>query len=125
MNGGIKDTWAVKNEFIARMNTVDARTYQLINSAFSQIEINSTTYLCYCMWDGLLNEIYQYLRIHRLSAQEFENLKNDEIRWINEKEQAMNEVEIAYQRGSIRAYMVYSTGIEYTKNRCSYLISLI
>lgn len=89
-----------------------------------QAQMNISSGEIYKEWDNLLNDVYQYLK-KTLPADEFKALKNDEIRWIKKKEAAIAEAEAEYYGGSMRPLMMNGVGIEYTKERCAYLISLI
>lgn len=78
----------------------------------------------YDEWDRLLNEIYGYLK-ETMSQSEFAALQKDEQNWIKQKENAINEAGKEYEGGSMAPLARNSVGIEYTKERCEYLLSLI
>lgn len=78
----------------------------------------------YDEWDRLLNEIYGYLK-ETMSQSEFTALQKDEQNWIKQKENAINEAGKEYEGGSMAPLARNSVGIEYTKERCEYLLSLI
>ena len=78
----------------------------------------------YDEWDRLLNEIYGYLK-ETMSQNEFATLQKDEQNWIKKKENAINEAGKEYEGGSMAPLARNSVGIDYTKERCEYLLSLI
>ena len=88
---------------------------QYLDSATSPSVIQQEAKIVYEKWDALLNEVYQYLKTV-LSEDEFLALQEDEIEWIVAKEAAMDEA------SDTQYYLI---GIEFTKERCDYLISLI
>lgn len=123
--GGEKEnSWIVKNEFMTRAGELEMMYDEVLETAMTQRDLNSESWFCFRAWDVLLNEVYQYLRTN-LSSAEFETLKQDEIRWIAQKENAMKEEEEAFRGGSVMPLMVNGVGIQYTEERCYYLISLI
>ena len=75
-------------------------------------------------WDVLLNDVYKYLKTIK-SPSEFEAIKNDEIEWIKQKEAAIERSRNEFSGGSMAPLAANMTAIEYTKQRCGYLISLI
>ncbi|MBE7053104.1 MAG: DUF1311 domain-containing protein [Ruminococcaceae bacterium] len=119
-----KNSQVIKSEYLSRVNDIETTIEYMANNAISQREMNSGAHLYYCMADVLLNEVYQYLKL-ALPSDQFELLKNDEIRWIGEKEALMKEMENMYEGGSIKQLMVSDSGAKYTIERCYYLISLI
>lgn len=90
--------------------------------------INLNLNNAYQKWDALLNEVYQYLKSTKDSST-FASIEKDEIRWIKEKENAINtwadNYIAVYGYGTIVTGHSLSVGISYTKERVYYLISLI
>ena len=78
----------------------------------------------YNEWDRLLNEIYGYLK-ETMPQNEFAALQKDEQNWIKQKENAISETGKEYEGGSMAPLAMNSVGIDYTKERCAYLLSLI
>ena len=89
-----------------------------------QMVMNQASGELYKEWDRLLNEIYGYLE-DTMPQNEFATLQTDEQNWIKQKEKAMKDEEIACNHGSITPLAVNSLEIEYIKERCEYLLSLI
>ena len=90
----------------------------------SQSDINIESYTIFNKWDELLNEVYQYLKTI-MPKDEFVALEKDELKWIEEKENAMSKAAAEWEGGSGAPMAVNMAGTEYTKERCYYLISLI
>lgn len=122
--GSQKTSWDIKNDYSNRATVIEVESYKRGQTAFTQLEMNMSSGLEYRTWDVLLNEIYQYLRTY-LPAGEFEKLKQEQIKWISEKENAIEAERNGYGSGSIAPLMANSTGTRYTKERCYYLMSLI
>lgn len=78
----------------------------------------------YDEWDRLLNRIYGYLK-ESMPQKEFAALQNEELDWIERKENAIAEAGNEYDGGSMAQLAMNSVGIEYTKERCEYLLLLI
>ena len=89
-----------------------------------QQEMNIQSGNLFAEWDQLLNDIYKYLKAIK-SPTEFKAIESDEINWIKEKEAAIEESRSMFEGGSMAPLAANETAIEYTKERCSYLISLI
>ena len=90
----------------------------------SQMDMNISSGELFNEWDALLNDVYKYLKKTK-SSYEFNIIKNDERRWIKEKEAAVERSRKEFEGGSAAPLASNSTAIEYTKLRCDYLISLI
>lgn len=95
-----------------------------LDNAQSQSEMNAESYAVYQKWDKLLNEIYAYLK-DTMTDSEFASLQKDELEWIKEKEAAIEEAASEWQGGTGEPLARNSVAIEYTKERCDYLMSLI
>lgn len=111
---------AEKNMYQERYNQLSAKT---IPEAPQQ-EMNFVSSDLYSQWDLLLNDVYNFLKSTK-SSTEFESIKNDEIAWIKEKEAAIESSRNEFAGGSMAPFAANTTAIEYTKERCYYLISLI
>lgn len=109
-----------KDAFQQRYNRLSSKNIE----AAPQTQMNIASKELYEEWDLLLNDVYKYLK-NTKSSSEFEDIKNDEIRWIEEKEAAIERNRSEYEGGSAAPLVANTTAIEYTKERCSYLISLI
>ena len=89
-----------------------------------QMEMNISSGELYAEWDLLLNEVYQYLKKTK-SSSAFKVIKDNEQKWIKQKETAVDNEYNSYQGGSMAPLAANSVAIQYTRERCRYLISLI
>lgn len=113
-----------KQEFIKKATDIENYADATGKMAQSQAEINFYSSEIYSKWDSLLNEIYQYLK-ETLPDDEFEELKADELRWIKEKEKAIEEEGALWEGGSGEPMARNLAGASYTKERCYELIDMI
>ena len=110
----------IKNDF---QNWFDNVSKKEISSGPQQT-MNVESKKIYDEWDRMLNEIYKYLK-ESMSQSEFAALQKEQQSWVNEKENAIKAQGKEYEGGSMAPLMMNSVGIQYTKERCKYLISLI
>lgn len=89
-----------------------------------QAAMNKSSYALYQEWDLLLNDIYQYLKATK-NADEFKAIESDEVRWIKEKEDAIAQSRAPFTGGTMAPLAGNTTAIQYTQERCAYLMSLI
>ena len=60
-----------------------------------------------------------------MTEAEYKKVIASEQQWLDEKEKAINAVKIEYSGGTLMPMMVNIEAINYDKERCKYLISLI
>lgn len=113
-----------KNMFLEKADEIEEYSKNYLETAETQVEINSESGIVYKKWDTLLNEIYQYLKTI-MSENEFKQLQEDEQDWIVEKENAIDEAGAEWEGGSGEPMARNMAAIQYTEERCYYLISLI
>ena len=76
-------------------------------------------------WDKLLNEVYQYLKKTK-SADEFNNIKQQQRKWIKDKESKAKAVsEKPYDDRQEKEFQKYNVYIDFTAKRCEELINLV
>lgn len=115
---------AKKDTFLGRADDIEWYAETYLATADTQSEINSESAIVYKKWDALLNEVYQYLKTI-MSESDFEELQESELVWIAKKEQAIEEAGAEWAGGSGEPMARNMTAIQYTEERCYYLISLI
>lgn len=115
---------AKKDAFLDKADDIEWYSENYLETAETQSEINSESGIVYKKWDALLNEVYQYLKTI-MSDSEFEQLQEDEIAWITKKEKAIEAAGAEWEGGSGEPMARNLTAIQYTEERCYYLISLI
>lgn len=76
-------------------------------------------------WDKLLNEVYQYLKKTK-SADEFNNIKQQQRKWIKDKEAKAKAVsDKEYDDRQEKEFQKYNVYIDFTAKRCEELINLV
>lgn len=118
------DKLAKKNAFLETAADIEWYSEQNLDMAGTQAEINRESGIVFEKWDVLLNEVYRYLQTI-MSDSDFQQLQNEELIWISEKETAIEEAGAEWGGGSGEPMVRNLTAIQYTKERCYYLISLI
>ena len=113
-----------KSEFLEKANNIKANEEKDASAWMTQSEMNIGSGEYREKWDVLLNEVYSYLKTY-LPAEKFEQLKNEENAWINEKEKAVEAEGKEWEGGSGRPLAMNAVDIDYTSERVYYLISLI
>ena len=113
-----------KDAFLDKADDIEWYSETYLETAETQSEINSESSIVYKKWDALLNEVYQYLKTV-MSDSEFKQLQEDEIAWITKKEKAIDAAGAEWEGGSGKPMARNMTAIQYTEERCYYLISLI
>ncbi len=76
----------------------------------------------YLRWDNLLNEIYSVLK-EQMSTEDFEKLKNEQIKWINDKDPKAKESAKKFEGGSQYKVAYSCTLGDLTEDRCNYLVN--
>ena len=91
------------------------------DSLMDQMTLNQTAYDEYNMWDTLLNQVWQYLGA-TLDEKEMEVLKEEQQKWIKEKETAMKDAGADFEGGSMQPMVEYGAGSSSTRKRTELLI---
>ena len=114
-----------KAKYLAQMKEIDEQ-YNKIQEEFntpagqSQTAMNILSYKQYKLYDDELNNIYQFIKANT-PANKFEQIQKDELAWIQEKNNKLNE--IASTGGTIVPINVNIADTSMTKERCLYLIN--
>lgn len=104
-----------KDVFLQTAQEIEQYSAKYLDFATNTSVIERESNAVYQKWDKLLNQVYQYLKTI-MPAGEFKQLEKEELQWIKAKE--------GTQSGTSGAEY-YQIGIEFTKDRCYYLISYI
>lgn len=121
---GYKERLAKKDGFLEEAEAIKRYSENYLDTAYVQSVINSESGIVYKKWDVLLNEVYKYLKTI-MSESDFSVLQADETDWVAEKENAIAEADAEWGYGSGAPMARNMTAIQYTEERCYYLISLI
>lgn len=97
---------------------------QSMNTAASQSELNDLSYELYQGWDGLLNRIWDVLKL-TLEEEEMDSLITEQREWITEKEQAAKEAGAEAGGGSAQPMLVNSEAAAWTEKRVYELLELL
>lgn len=111
-------------EFTAKAAEIERYSAEYYETAQTQADLNLESYNVYVKWDALLNEVYQYLK-ESMDAEEFAALEADELKWIAEKEAAIEAAAEEWKGGSGEPMARNSAAAKHTEERCYHLISLV
>ena len=76
----------------------------------------------YKSWDDMLNEIYNLLKT-QLTEDEMKKLQEEEIEWINYRDETAKNESKEFEGGTIYPIMYTSSLTKTTKNRCYELVN--
>ena len=95
-----------------------------LEEAYTQADMNYAAQQKYLIWDSALNQLWKDLK-GLLSEEEMRQLTNEELVWIQEKEQAALDAAAEYEGGSIYPSVYYITLADLTKERVYKLMELL
>ena len=90
----------------------------------SQAELNSKAQELYALWDRALNDLWGKLQ-DRLPEDQFDQLLDEQIQWIEDKETAVAEAGAPFEGGSIYPLIVNSEAAQITEDRVYELFDLL
>lgn len=96
----------------------------LEHDAMTQTDMNMKSKELYDVWDDALNYLWSELKAV-LPKEQFEQLQNEQITWITEKETAMKEAGELYEGGSMYALIINSEGATIMEERVYELYTLL
>lgn len=88
----------------------------LENDPLSQSELNQKSLELYELWDGVLNSMWADLRA-ALDEETMNALTQEELIWIDEKEQAASDAGAEFEGGSMQPMLINLKAAELTKER--------
>ncbi len=115
---------SARENFYQRASVIENYSNANLDTAMTQTDMNIESGIVAEKWDALLNDIYKYHK-NTMSKSDFEALKADERAWIEIKESAAEAAAAEFAGGTAAPLARNSTLIDYTRDRCYYLISLI
>jgi len=116
--------YSMQAEFYAKAANIQSYSDSIDWGSLNQSQMNINSGEVFDKWDALLNDVYQHLKKTK-SKSEFEAIKKDELRWIKEKEKAIDAEAKMWEGGSGAPAATNGVATTYTKDRCYYLISLV
>ena len=102
----------------------DAIKKSLAEDDLTQFDLNMKSKELYDLWDGALNYLWGELKT-TLPEDEFSVLTQEQLQWIEAKEQAVTEAGKDYEGGSIYALIVNSEAAAITESRVYELYGLL
>ena len=101
----------------------DRKIQEKEQTTYAQQDMNVLSMEKYENWDNCLNGIWKVLREH-MPESELQELKKEQITWIQEKEAAIEKTGKEHEGGSIRPLAVNSVAANWTRERVYFLAKL-
>lgn len=95
-----------------------------LEESYTQADMNYAAQQKYLIWDEALNQLWQGLK-GLLSEEEMRRLTNEELQWIEEKEQAALDAAAEYEGGSMYPMVYSATLADLTKQRVYELLEYL
>ena len=102
----------------------DAIKKSLAEDELTQFDLNMKSKELYDLWDGALNYLWGELK-NAMPADEFATLTEEQLLWIETKEQAVQAAGAPYEGGSIYALIVNDEAARITQARVYELYELL
>ena len=96
----------------------------LENEAMTQADMNAKSQELYELWDGALNYLWGEVK-KQLPEEEFDKLLEEQLAWIEAKEEAVAEAGTEVEGGSLYPLVVNSKAAELTEERVYQLYELV
>lgn len=90
----------------------------------TQADMNAAAQQHYLIWDGVLNELWAVLK-QVLAEDAMQQLTEEQLSWIQEKEAAAQSAAAEFQGGSLAPMAYSSTAANMTKERVYYLLGYL
>ena len=121
-----KSSPLTKDDIVANYNSTLKRQEEIDNKLQSdtlldQLSLNDLAYEEYNIWDTLLNQIWTYLT-ENLDEDAMNKLREDQKKWIREKETSMKEAGAGFEGGSMQPMVEYGDGAAATQKRVEELM---
>ncbi len=122
-SGGVPD----KSTILTTYETAKKRAEEIDNrfqsdALMDQQTMNKLSYEEFNLWDGLLNQIWTYLK-ENLDEEKMTALTEEQQKWIREKEASMKESGADFEGGSMQPMIEYGTGATLTQKRVEELMN--
>jgi uncharacterized protein YecT (DUF1311 family) len=112
------------NDFLKRLNEIEKSDSVADRKAFTTHEIQLYAGDFAKQYDALLNDLYNYIK-KVMPENEFKKLQSEQIKWISEKDAAINNSLEEHKGGSMCAYIGSLTTLGYTHDRIYELLKYI
>ncbi len=111
----------VRIDFIVRQTELRSDVLdKKLDECTTQGDMNSVSYEIYTLWDDCLNQIWNIFK-ENLDPDEMDKLTEEELSWIEEKEQAVTDASSEFEGGSLAPLAANSKAAELTRERVYYL----
>ena len=110
------DTNDELDDYMASLEAQAADIKAALEQAQSQSEMNQKAHELYVLWDDALNELWGKLQ-DSLPEDEFDKLLDEQIQWIEDKENAVEEAGKEVEGGSMYPLITNSKAAEITEER--------
>ena len=110
------DTNDELDDYMASLEAQAADIKAALEQAQSQSEMNQKAHELYVLWDDALNELWGKLQ-DSLPEDEFDELLDEQIQWIEDKENAVEEAGKEVEGGSMYPLITNSKAAEITEER--------
>ena len=112
-----------KEEYLKKLDSLDEYLKTSVNGGSgTTIEMKEAENTRYKSWDDMLNEIYNLLKT-QLTEDEMKKLQEEEIEWINYRDETAKNESKEFEGGTIYPIMYTSSLTKTTKNRCYELVN--
>ena len=116
---------SLKDEYLEKLNEMDKKDREVpadTSKASTTVELQEEEAERLDRWDEALNEIYSVLN-EQLSAEEMEQLREEQRDWIKERDQKAKEASLKYEGGTMEGLEYVATQASVTKDRCYELVA--
>ena len=110
------DTNDELDDYMASLEAQAADIKAALEQAQSQSEMNQKAHELYVLWDDALNELWGKLQ-DSLPEDEFDELLDEQIQWIEDKENAVEEAGKEVEGGSMYPLITNTKAAEITEER--------
>ena len=114
-----EDILANYENALKRQGEIDEKLQS--DALLDQRSLNQLAYEEYGLWDTLLNQIWAYLG-ENLEEKKMEALREEQRKWIREKEASMKEAGADFEGGSMQPMVEYGNGASLTQKRVQELV---
>lgn len=111
-----EDTNDELDEYMASLEAQAADIKAALEQAQSQSEMNQKAHELYVLWDDALNELWGKLQ-DSLPEDEFDELLDEQIQWIEDKENAVEEAGKEVEGGSMYPLITNTKAADITEER--------
>ena len=112
------------DDYMASLEAQSDAIKAALEQAQSQSEMNQKAQELYVLWDDALNDLWGKLR-DSLPEDEFDELLDEQIQWIEDKENAVEEAGREYENGSLYPLVTNSEAADITEQRVYELYELL